>query len=385
MFFRLPGVVDLVCQCQFFRFHRAVADFAAADALALLPALLHQQGDILPQARVAIAFHHQRGGDIANDAVDPAEARHVLLDVRDERNKRVFGIRLILARLPVSVKFRVLEQLAGVNLEFVRLQASFPPQLFKVFPVALRACPKQIRHPVQHHLVASRSNQRDRGFSFRVAMPAPVFLQDFIIHTLYADLDFRHALPAQFQQTLQRDEIRACLDHKPHITVDAVHIARLHLRQRDLSAVIERVFLIERLKTAPDKPLPVVGGIRRPGPAQNKQFYLFRRVPHFVQRLQPRTDLQEGVKVVFHPAPRAGLSGKIRLRQPLFAGAKNALTGTGMRLGEDGDGRHAGERAYRLHPNLRQQHRIVLPLTRLYHAAVSRHQGMLGKESPASR
>ena len=84
MLFRPTCQVDLVRQHQGLGIYLAVPDFPAADALALLPALLQKECDILPKAGVAIAFHHQWRGNIPNDAVDAAEAGHIQLYIRDQ-------------------------------------------------------------------------------------------------------------------------------------------------------------------------------------------------------------------------------------------------------------------------------------------------------------
>jgi len=93
-------------------------------------------------------------------------------------------------------------------------------------------------------------------------MPATVEQQNFVIHALHTNLDLCDALPAQLQQTFERDKVRAGFDDQPNIAMDTVDIARLYFSQRDWTLVVQGIFLVERFETAANEPLTVVRRIR---------------------------------------------------------------------------------------------------------------------------
>ncbi len=86
-------------------------------------------------------------------------------------------------------------------------------------------------------------------------------------------------------------------------------IGFLHIRQAHLTCVVIRVFLVERLKTAPDVPFSVACRVSRPAASQNKKFNFVRWMTYFVQGFEAGRNLGKGVKSMLHSAPGSRLVG----------------------------------------------------------------------------
>jgi len=125
----------------------------------------------LPQAGVPVTGDYIRRRDVADDAVNAAIARHSWLNICQQVNELLFAIGLIFPLLPIMIKLSVLQELAGVNLELVGLNAAFDPKLSKISAVALESGAKQVRHPMRNHLKTCSAQEIDRLPSLFNRMP----------------------------------------------------------------------------------------------------------------------------------------------------------------------------------------------------------------------
>ncbi len=292
---------------------------------------------------------------------------------------------MIITPLPIFVKFRVLQQLAGIDLELVRADCALTPKPLEVFPVRFGRGPKQVGHPVQHDLEPRRTQQGCGLARVFRRMPAPIELQDAVIHALRAHLQLGHAQYAVPGQFFLRDQVRPGLNHQADVAVGRTRVAGLRLRQGLKPGLVVLVDLVHRVEAAPHEPLLVAAGIGTEAAAQDQEFDLIGGMPHGLQRPDPVAHLVIRVEVILQPPPGARFLAEVAFGHLVFLRAKDAVSGAGMVARQYGNRGHPGEGAGRFHADFPQQDLILFPIAALNHLAIDRHQGVFGDEAAALR
>ena len=252
-----------------------LAHLAAADAAAGCAAPGQLALDVQAQAGALVARHHIVGGDVADDAVDPAVGRDGWLDIRDQANQFFHCVRLVLAALPVSVQVGVSQQLGGVDLELIRAQVI--PQAGKILAVGLERGAQQVGHPVQHDLEAGRAQQGNGLVGLGDGVAAAVEGQNAVIQALGAHLHLGHAQAAQPGQLRRVDLVRAGLDHQADVAAGGSLVDLVRLDQGG------RIAPIQGIEAALDEPFLVIAAVGAPGAAQDEQLDLVDRVANRLQ------------------------------------------------------------------------------------------------------
>ena len=146
--------------------------------------------------------------------------------------------------------------------------------------------------------------------------------------------------------------------------------------------------VIERTEKLRHKPCLIAFRIVAPGATEHDELDLIGRMPHLRKCGQTSTHLQIRVEAVLLRTGARRLVVQIAFGHAQIAGAKQAITRTGPRLGDDGNGRHARSRATRLHPQHSQQLAFQIgidiprsPTSRLlaFNPLVKRQQTALGQ------
>ncbi len=212
-------------------------------------------------------------------------------------------------------------------------------------------------------------------------MAALVDLQDVVVQALRAHLHLGHAQVTQPADLVRRDLIGPGLDHQSHIAMGGRFVDGLDQVQIDHGTFCPLRFFrrdvlnfIHRIEAALDKPFLIIPSVGGPCPAEDQQLDLVGWMSQGLQLVDPRADLGVRVEVVLQAAHGARLIGQVGFGHAHVGGAEDAFAGTRIRLGQNRDSRHAGERAHRFHADPLEQVGVLLQLPGGDHLVVDRHQ-----------